>query len=311
MKKQLYVLVALLVAASMVLAACGATPTAAPATAAPAIAAPATAAPATAAPATEAPVVPGGPLLRNETMYFNGQQWGSVVCWNPYSQNCNNAMAIGQNDSARVLMFETPYLYNMLDGQQYPLLADGPYAWNAAHTEITFKIKAAAHWSDGTPVTAEDAAYTWATNLKYETGVGTGNRDFIDTVVAVDAQTVLVKAKLDANGKAVNPLVVAAFLSTPYVIQKAWTQTLEARTGGDATALKSDIAEDVVYSGPYHKFYADDTKVVFVRDDNYWGQDASMWGKLPAPKYLGHTIFKDNAAGSVALAQGEVDVSQQ
>ena len=36
-----------------------------------------------------------------------------------------------------------------------------------------------------------------------------------------------------------------------------------------------------------------------------------MFGKLPAPKYLAHTIFKDNAAGSVALAQGEVDVSQQ
>jgi peptide/nickel transport system substrate-binding protein len=244
-------------------------------------------------------------------MYFNGQQWGSVVCWNPYSQNCNNAMAIGQQDSARVLMFETPYVYDMLDGQQYPLLADGPYAWNAAHTAITFRIKAAAHWSDGTPVTAEDAAYTWATNLKYETGVGTGNKDFIDTIVAVDPLTVQVNAKLDANGKAVNPLVVSAFLSANYVLQKAWTQTLEARTGGDATALKADTAEDVVYSGPYHEFYADDQKVVFVRDDNYWGQDASMWGKLPVPKYLGHTIFKDNAAGSVALAQGEVDVSQQ
>jgi peptide/nickel transport system substrate-binding protein len=36
-----------------------------------------------------------------------------------------------------------------------------------------------------------------------------------------------------------------------------------------------------------------------------------MFGKLPAPKYLAHTIFKDNAAGSVALAKGEVDVSQQ
>jgi peptide/nickel transport system substrate-binding protein len=32
---------------------------------------------------------------------------------------------------------------------------------------------------------------------------------------------------------------------------------------------------------------------------------------LPVPKYLAHTIFKDNAAGSVALAKGEVDVSQQ
>jgi hypothetical protein len=30
------------------------------------------------------------------------------------------------SDNARVIMFETPYLYNMLDGQQYPLLADGP-----------------------------------------------------------------------------------------------------------------------------------------------------------------------------------------
>jgi peptide/nickel transport system substrate-binding protein len=36
-----------------------------------------------------------------------------------------------------------------------------------------------------------------------------------------------------------------------------------------------------------------------------------MWGKLPAPKYLAHTIFKDNAAGFTALKAGEVDVSQQ
>jgi peptide/nickel transport system substrate-binding protein len=76
-------------------------------------------------------------------------------------------------------------------------------------------------------------------------------------------------------------------------------------------ALLADPAEDVVYSGPYHKYFADDTKVVYVRDDNYWGQDASMWGKLPAPKYLAHTIFKDNAAGTTALQAGEVDVSQQ
>jgi peptide/nickel transport system substrate-binding protein len=305
MRKSMLTLVAIFMVATMVLSSCGpAATTVAPPPGTTAV--PPTVAPPTVVP----PLGPGAPLPRNETMYFNGQQWGSVVCWNPYSQNCNNALALNQQDSARVIMFETPYLYDMLDGQQYPLLADGPYAWNAARTEITFKIKAAAHWSDGTPVTAEDAAYTWATNLKYETGVGTGNKDFIDTVTAVDAQTVLVKAKLDANGKAVNPLVVAAYLSTNYILQKAWTQTLEARSA-DATALKADIAEDVIYSGPYHKFYADDQKVVYVRDDNYWGQDASMFGMLPVPKYLAHTIFKDNAAGSVALAQGEVDVSQQ
>ncbi|MEJ5308914.1 MAG: ABC transporter substrate-binding protein [Anaerolineae bacterium] len=257
------------------------------------------------------PEAEAGTLPRKETMYFNGQQWGPVVGWNPYSSSNNNAMAISAGDNARVTMFETPYLYNMLDGKQYPLLADGPWSWNADMTEITFKIKKAAKWSDGTPVTAEDVAYTWATHVKYNTGTGAGNKDYIEDIVAVDPQTVVIKAKLGDNGKAVNPLVVAAYVSSNYVIQKAWTQKLEERSGGDATKFLADPAEDVVYSGPYHKFFADDTKVVLVRDDNYWGQDPSMWGKLPAPKYLAHTIFKDNAAGSVALAKGEVDVSQQ
>jgi peptide/nickel transport system substrate-binding protein len=250
-------------------------------------------------------------LPRNETLYFNGQQWGAVVCWNPYSSSCNNALGIAQQDNARVVMFETPYLYNMLDGKVYPLLADGPFAWDAGMTSLTFKIKKAAHWSDGTPVTADDYAYTWASELKYNTPTGTANKDYIDTITATDPQTVVIKAKLGKDGKAVNPLLVNAFVSSNYIIQKAWTQALEKRTGSDATKFLADTAEDVVYSGPYHKFFADDSKVVFIRDDKYWGQDKSMWGKLPAPKYLAHTIYKDNASGSVALAQGEVDVSQQ
>ncbi len=250
-------------------------------------------------------------LPRNETLYFNGLQWGPVVSWNPYNSNANNALAITENANNHVTMFESPYLYNMLDGEQYPLLADGPYSWNDEQTEITFKLKDAAMWSDGTPVTAEDVAYTWATHLKYNTNAGGANAPYIDTIEAVDDKTVVVKAKLNDEGKAVNPLIVKAYLSGNYVIQKAWTQTLEERVGEDPTEFLADTAEDVVWSGPYHKFFADDQKVVLVRDDNYWGQDASMWGKLPVPKYLAHTIFKDNAAGSVALAKGEVDVSQQ
>jgi peptide/nickel transport system substrate-binding protein len=165
-------------------------------------------------------------------------------------------------------------------------------------------------WSDGTPITADDVAYTWASNIKWETNAGNNYKDYIENIEAVDPATVMVKAKLDDAGKAVNPLMVAAYLSGNYVIQKAWTETLEARSA-DSTAFKADVAEDVVWSGPYHGFFADESKVVYVRDDNYWGQDASMWGKLPVPMYLSHTIFKDNASGSVALAQGEVDVSQQ
>ena len=253
-------------------------------------------------------------LPRTETLYFNGFQWGAVKGRNPYSSDMNNAMAVvdgANNASARTPLFETPYMYNMLDGKLYPLLADGDYTWNADMSGITFKIKSAAHWGDGTPVTAEDVAYTWASHLKYETTNGAAYKDYIDTIEAVDPQTVLIMATLNEAGQAANPLQIAAYISNIYTAQKAWTQTLEARVGDDAAAFKADPGEDVVGSGPYTMFYADDQKVVLIRDDNYWGQDASMWGKLPAPKYLAHTIFADNNAGLVALQAGEVDVSQQ
>ncbi len=255
--------------------------------------------------------VSGTDLPRNETLYFNGFQWSPVVCWNPYSANCNNPMAIDYTAASTVTMFETPYMYNVLDGNLYPLLADGDYTWNDDQTELTFTIKPAAMWSDGTPVTANDVAYTWATHLKYETNQGAAYQDFIDTVEAVDDQTVLITAQLNDAGEPVNPLQITRYISSVYVLQQAWTEVVEARAGEDPAAFKADGANDVVYSGPYHAFFADDTKVVMIRDDDYWGQDESMWGKLPAPTYLAHAIYADNNAGLVALKAGEVDVSQQ
>ena len=250
-------------------------------------------------------------LPREETLYIAGLQWSALVGWNPYSSTNNNAMGVAAGSSARVPVWETPYMYNMINGQQYPLLADGDWMWNDAMTEITFELKEAAMWSDGTPVTAEDVAYTWATHVQYETTAGVSYSDYIETIEAVGEKTVVVKAKLDEADQAVNPLLVKAYLSSEYVVQKAWTEMLEERAGNDATALKEDTAEDFVASGPYTKFYDDDQKVVFIRDDNYWGQDASMWGMLPKPKYLAHTIYADNNAGFLGLKAGEVDVSQQ
>jgi len=253
----------------------------------------------------------GTDIPRDETLFFNGFQWSPVVGWNPYSSNNNNPLADEQNCCSTVTMFETPYMYNSIDGKVYPLLADGPYEWNEEGTELTFQIKPAAMWSDGTPVTAEDVAYTFASFVKYETAGGIAYRDFIDTIEAVDDSTVLVKAVLNDEGQPANALQVVNYLSERFVIQKAWTETLEARTGGDPALFKADGGEDVVWSGPYHSFFNDDQKVVLIRDEDYWGQDESMWGSLPVPKFLAHTIYADNNAGLVAFQAGEVDVSQQ
>lgn len=140
MKKKLS-LSSLLVIASMTLVACGgAAPVQPAATQPPAAATEAPAAEPTAAPTeapaaeptaapTEAPAAQApadaNALPRKETLYFNGQQWGPVVGWNPYSNSNNNGMAIAQQDNARVTMFETPYVYNMLDGKVYPSSQSG------------------------------------------------------------------------------------------------------------------------------------------------------------------------------------------
>lgn len=245
---------------------------------------------------------------RNETLYFNGQQWGTINNWNPMSSNSNNAMAVQQVDSARVLIYETLFLYNMLDGSLQPLLGES-YEWNADQSQLTVKLNQDAKWSDGTKVTAEDVAYTFNTHVKYGSTTGNDYGAYIEKVEATDEATVVFSSKLDDSGVPINPLKVIEYIPKVYVMQKAYLQTVEARNNNEADKVKEDVMDDLIASGPYKPYYNDDQKVVFVRDDNYWG--TSLWGSLPAPKYIAHTIFADNAAGDVAFANGEVDVSQQ
>ena len=307
-------LIALLLALTMVigLAACGGS--GAPAeTKAPAPAqTEAPAAPAeTEAPEVEAPPADENELPRNETLYFAGQQWGTVNSWNVIGTNQNNAMAIAGGASGyRTLMFETLYMYNPLDGGLYGLLANDDYAWNEDMTQMTLTIKDAAKWSDGTPVTAADVVRTWTIGVEIANGTGTTFGAYIASIEA-DGQKVIINAAVNEAGQPVNPLKVLDFLTGAPIAQAAWIDTLAARCNNDATAILNDAGEDVVWSGPYTKYYADDQKVVLIRDDNYWGQDASMWGKLPVPKYIAHTIYADNPAGETALKAGEVDVCQQ
>ena len=250
-------------------------------------------------------------LPRGETLYFAGQQWGTVNNWNPYSTNSNNGMVFNNNSaSPRETMFESLYMYNVLDSSLNPLLASGAPAWNDAHTELTVKINPAAHWNDGSPLTADDVAYSWTARKNHNLPFYMIFSPYVESVTATDPQTVVIKAVLTDAGTAANPLALLDFLCKSYIAQKAWTETLEARSADDE-AFMNDASLDTVSSGPYKRYYADDQKVVLIRDDNYWGADASMWGKLPVPKYLTHAIYADNPAGQAALAAGEVDVCQQ
>lgn len=250
-------------------------------------------------------------LPREETLYFAGQQWGAVNSWNIVGTNQNNAMAIaGGAGGYRTTMFETLFMFNPLTGEKTGLLADS-YEWNEDLTEMTVSLKDAAHWSDGTPVTAADVVATWDVGVLTNNGVGAGNKAYIAGIEATGDKTFVIKSVLTKDGQPVNPLKIEDFICGTPIAQAAWIKTLCDRCDNDPTKILNDAGEDVVWSGPYTKYYTDDQKVVLIRDDNYWGADESMWGKLPVPKYLAHVIYADNAAGELALKAGEVDVCQQ
>ena len=250
-------------------------------------------------------------LPREETLYFAGQQWGAVNSWNIVGTNQNNAMAIAGNAGGyRTTMFETLFMFNPLTGEKTGLLADA-YEWNEDLTEMTVSLKDAAHWSDGTPVTAADVVATWDVGVLTNNGTGAGNKAYVASIEATGDKTFVIKTTLTEDGKPVNPLKVEDFICGTPIAQAAWIKTLCERNDNDPTKILNDAGEDVVWSGPYTKYYTDDQKVVLIRDDNYWGADESMWGKLPVPKYLAHVIYADNAAGELALKAGEVDVCQQ
>ena len=254
-------------------------------------------------------------LPRNETLYVNGLQWGMSNGWNVFGDNMNNPLINDQaGGGARLPMFETPYMYNPLDNKMYPLLAAGGvdgYSWNSDMTQLTYKIKPAAMWSDGTKITAHDAAFTYMAGFDYSTDGNVGFAAFIESVVALDDETVAINAVLTDDGRATNPLMMITFLGQNYILQKAWLEDLISRNGNDIDRISQDPGEDIVYSGPYGPHLRNEVVTAVIRNDDYWGKDASMWGKLPTPKYLACIIFANNASGDAAFENGEVDVSQQ
>ena len=85
-------------------------------------------------------------------------------------------------------------------------------------------------------------------------------RDYIDTIEAVDAQTVLVKAKLDEDGKAVNPLMVVGLPEQ----QLCHPESLDPNTGSAHRWRCGMLSKPIPVKTSFApvltiKFFADDT----------------------------------------------------
>ncbi|WP_405155486.1 ABC transporter substrate-binding protein [Paenibacillus sp. FSL K6-0108] len=236
---------------------------------------------------------------RNETLYINGLQWGPPTNFNLLSGN--PAFPVNYGNS-RELVYETLFMVNQLDGGLEPLLGKS-YEWTD-ETTLRIELNADAKWSDGTAFTADDVVYTYELGKKYDIN-WSSFWTYISEVKADGAQAVEIKLNPDNPNKLT---VLDSIELIPMLPKHIWEE-IEKKNNNDLTAIRKEVNDNPVGTGAYKLHFYNDQKITIVRDDNYWGQ--KLFGKLPAPKYITHVIYKDNAAGDLAFKSGQVDVSQQ
>jgi peptide/nickel transport system substrate-binding protein len=250
---------------------------------------------------------------RNETLYIGGLQWGEPTTFNPLLSS-GEAWPVPNGEQTYNLLYEPLLSYNSETGKMQPLLAES-YAVGEDSIEVV--LNPAAHWRDGKPVTGYDVQYTFELGKTYKSLRVSPRWSFIheirfdDAADKADGGTAYPRHIVFELEKARrNPLAVLDALQETVILPRHIIEPLLAQSHGDLdefTKLKFD--QDPVGSGPYRLLSYSSEKIVLVRDEGYWGNDALHEGKRAAPKYIIDPIYKSNDNYSVALQQGRLDAS--
>jgi len=139
--------------------------------------------------ATQAPVAapwPRGEVPRNRALVrmFNGPEYGNVGIVNPYASGFTH-------QDSHASQHEAMFYYAALADKTYSHLAES-HEYNADATELTVYLRKGAEWSDGTPFTANDVAFTYNSLIKFAPDLANSARvaKLTKEVIAVDDYTV-------------------------------------------------------------------------------------------------------------------------
>jgi peptide/nickel transport system substrate-binding protein len=221
---------------------------------------------------------------RSETLYTSGTMWGPPGDFNPIKNWDYTTGTLG-------LLYEPLFMYNPLTDKFIPWLAQSG-SWTGAK-EYTLKLRAGLTWSDGKPLTADDVIYT--VNLGKMASVPYSTLwNYLASATKVDATTVKFTFSKAQYQEWANWLY-----SWGIVPQHVWQGRSETDVMGNNL--------DPVGSGPYTLLTFDQQKVVWVKNDAWWGIDKlSLTMK---PKYVIDLVNASNNVELGLMMQGQIDLS--
>ena len=263
-------------AVGVVAVACGGAPVAVAPTAAPATGSDATAVPAadaapTAVPQQDLSVGTLKEVPRNQTAVLGWEIGAAIGATNPW-------VAGYTHQAGNAFMWEPLMYFGIFSDKEIPWLADSMEYTKDDFTELTVKLNSGAKWSDGTPVTSKDVAYTFEGQLNNNKLPYHSQFDqFVEGIKVVDDQTIVVTFKLPSPRFKFEVLMLKFDTGIPIVPADALSKQ------ADVNAYPGGL--EIPHSGPYDLVLWDATQKIYDLREDWWAVAAGR-STLPEVKRI-------------------------
>jgi peptide/nickel transport system substrate-binding protein len=221
--------------------------------------------------------------------FYAAQPWGTLPDnFNPYAPSGANA------PGTKSCLYQSLYYFNAATGAETPLLGTN-YTWTDNNLLLTVTTRSGVTWSDGTPFTAADVAFTF-NYLKANPSIDVNGvwTSPLKSVKATGANTVVFKFSKPDTPEGVAILFGTDGNPTVILPQHIWA-TIKSPAKYTNTSP--------VATGPFTLKSFSTSSVVYVKNPSYW--------EVGRP-YIDSVVFSSvdsNTTAELGLENGSIDMS--
>jgi len=219
-----------------------------------------------------------GKATTNSVLTISNENGALWTCQFSPLNTSDTLLAVG-------FVYEPLVFVNPLQGgKTTPMLATA-WSWGAGNKSLTFTIRSGVKWSDGTPMTAADVAYTFNLIKKDPALDLTGVWSVLSSVTATSNTVTLNFSTLAV------PFFYYIADQTPIVPEHIWSKMSNPTTNPNSHP---------VGTGPYLMSKCSPSNITYTANPNYWQPGEPKIAKIQYPAYTSNNTANNDLANGNA-----------